>query len=93
MLSRFSVKRPYIVIVLVIVCLILGGVSLSKMKTNLLPNMDIPYLAVITTDPGASAEKVESDITDVLESSLSTVSGVKETQSQSSDNYSMVFLE
>ena len=93
MLSRFSVKRPYIVIVLVIVCLILGGVSLSKMKTNLLPNMDIPYLAVITTDPGASAEKVESEITDVLEGSLSTVSGVKETQSQSSDNYSMVFLE
>ncbi len=55
--------------------------------------MDIPYLAVITTDPGASAEKVESEITDVLESQLSTVSGVSETQSQSSDNYSMVFLE
>ena len=58
MLSRFSVKRPYIIVVAVIVALILGGVSLSKMKTDLYPEMDLPYLAVITTDPGASAEKI-----------------------------------
>lgn len=93
MLSRFSVKRPYVIIVAVIVALILGGVSLSKMKTNLLPDMDIPYLAVITTDPGATAEKVEEDVTDVLEGKLSTVSGVSKVQSQSSDNVSMVFLQ
>ena len=67
MLSRFSVKKPYIVTVAVIIILILGGVSLTKMKTDLLPDMDLPYLAVITTDPGASAEKVESEVTDVLE--------------------------
>lgn len=93
MLSRFSVKRPYIIIVAVIIALILGGVSLSKMKTDLLPDMDLPYVAVITTDPGASAEKVESEVTDVLEGALSTVSGVKTVQSQSSNNYSMIFLE
>ena len=93
MLSRFSVKRPYIIVVAVIVCLILGGVSISRMKTDLLPNMDMPYLAVITTDPGASAEKVEDEVTNVLESSLSTISGVKTTQSISSDNFSLVFLQ
>ena len=93
MLSRFSVKKPYIVTVAVIIILILGGVSLTKMKTDLLPDMDLPYLAVITTDPGASAEKVESEVTDVLEGSLSKVSGVSSVQSQSADNYSMVFLE
>lgn len=93
MLSRFSVKRPYIIIVAVIITLILGGVSVSKMKTDLLPEMDLPYLAVITTDPGSSAEKVEAEVTDVLEGSLSTVSGVSSVQSQSSDNFSMVFLE
>ncbi len=49
-LSRFSVKKPYIVTVAVIIILILGGVSLTKMKTDLLPDMDLPYLAVITTD-------------------------------------------
>ncbi len=93
MLSRFSVKRPYIIIVAVIIALILGCVSLSKMKTDLLPDMDLPYVAVITTDAGASAEKVESEVTDVLESALSTVSGVKTVQSQSANNYSMIFLE
>ena len=93
MLSRFSVKKPYIVTVAVIIILILGGVSLTKMKTDLLPDMDLPYLAVITTDPGASAEKVESEVTDVLEGSLSKVSGVSSVQSQSADNYSMIFLE
>ena len=93
MLSRFSVKRPYVIVVAVIVALILGGVSLSKMKTDLYPEMDLPYLAVITTDPGASAEKVESEVTDVLEGSLSTVSGVSDVTSTSSDNYSMIFLE
>ena len=93
MLSRFSVKRPYIVVVAVIVALILGGVSLSKMKTDLYPEMDLPYLAVITTDPGATAEEVESEITDVLEGSLATVNGVSNVTSKSSDNYSMIFLE
>lgn len=93
MLSRFSVKKPYIVTVAVIIILILGGVSLTKMKTDLLPDMDLPYLAVITTDPGASAEKVESEVTDVLEGSLSKVNGVSSVQSQSADNYSMIFLE
>lgn len=93
MLSRFSVKKPYIVTVAVIIILILGGVSLTKMKTDLLPDMDLPYLAVIATDPGASAEKVESEVTDVLEGSLSKVSGVSSVQSQSADNYSMIFLE
>lgn len=93
MLSRFSVKKPYIVTVAVIIILILGGVSLTKMKTDLLPDMDLPYLAVITTDPGASAEKVESEVTDVLEGSLSKVSGVSSVQSQSADNYSMISLE
>lgn len=92
MLSRFSVKRPYIIVVAVIITLVLGGVSLSKMKTDLLPEMDLPYLAVITTDPGASAEKVETEVTNILESSLSTVGGVSSVQSQSADNYSLIFL-
>ncbi|MGN0301867.1 MAG: efflux RND transporter permease subunit [Anaerotardibacter sp.] len=92
MLSRFSVKRPYVIIVAVIICLIVGGVSLSKMKTDLLPEMDLPYMAVITTDPGASAEKVEKEVTNVLEGSLSKVSGVTGVASTSSDNFSMIFL-
>lgn len=92
MLSRFSVKKPFTIVVCVIVALILGGVSLSKTKIDLLPEMDIPYLAVITTDPGATAEKVEEEVTDVLEGTLSTVTGVESVMSSSSDNFSLIFL-
>lgn len=92
-LSRFSVKRPYIIVVAVIVILILGGVSLSKIKTDLLPQMDLPYLAVITTDPGASAEKVEEEVTSVLEGALGTVNGVSGTTSTSANNFSLIFLQ
>ena len=93
MLSRFSVRKPYVIVVAVIVALILGGVSLTKMKTDLYPEMDLPYLGVITTDAGASAEEVESEVTDVLEGALSTVSGVSNVTSTSADNYSAIFLE
>ena len=77
----------------IVIALILGGVSLTRMKTDLFPEMDLPYLAVITTDPGASAEKVEAEVTDPLEGSLASVNGVKSITSQSNDNYSLVFLE
>ena len=93
MLSRFSVKKPFVIIVAVVIVLIFGAVSVTKMSTNLLPKMDIPYLAVITTDPGSSAENVESEVTNVLEGSLGTVTGVVSVQSTSADNYSMIFLE
>ena len=56
MLSKFSVKRPYIIVVAVIIALILGGVSLSKMKTDLLPDMDIP-LSLIHIYPKAHRRK------------------------------------
>lgn len=93
MLSRLSVKKPYLVLVAVIISLLLGGVSLSYMKTNLLPEFSVPYLAVMTTDVGASPEQVENDVTSVLEGELSSVSGVKNVTSYSMESYSMVFLE
>ena len=93
MLSRFSVKKPFTVLVAVIISLALGGVSLTYMKTNLMPEFSIPYLMVLTTDVGASPEQVEADVTGVLEDQLSTISGVENVMSSSMENYSMIFLE
>ena len=93
MLARFSVKKPFIVFVCVIIALMLGGVSIKYMKTNLFPEFDVPYLMVITTDIGASPQQVESDVTDVLEPSLAKVSGIKTVTSTSAENYSMIVLE
>ena len=93
MLSRYSVKRPMTVFVAVIVVIILGVVAFTGMTTDLLPNMDLPYVVVMTTYPGASPEKVESSVTRPLEQTLATTSGVLNISSVSNENYSLVVME
>lgn len=93
MLSKFSVKKPYTVIVGIVLVIILGVVSLSKMSTDLLPSMNLPYAIVITTYPGASPEQVESIVTEPVEGAMASTSNIKNISSVSSNNYSMVILE
>lgn len=92
-MGKLSVKKPFIILVAVIMVLVLGVVSLMNMTTDLLPNMSLPYLMVVTTYPGASPERVESDVVRPMESALGTVSGVKNVYSTCSENYGMVQLE
>jgi len=92
-MPKFSVKKPFTVLVMVIAIMILGFVSLSSMTTDLLPEMNLPYMIVITTYPGASPEKVESAVCEPMESALGTVSGVKNIYSMSYENYGIVQLE
>ena len=88
-----SVKKPFTVLVAVIVALMLAVVSLTKMTTDLLPEISTPYLVVVTTYPGASPEKVELEVAEPLEGALSTVTGVKNVTSSSAENYCMIMLE
>ena len=92
-MSKFCVKKPFTVLVAVIIVLTLSAVSLTKMTTDLLPEIDLPYMMVVTTDPGASPEKVENDVTKPLESALGTVTGVTKVTSSSRENVSIVLLE
>ena len=92
-MSKFSVKKPFTVLVMVVVIIILGVVSLSSMTTDLLPEMNLPYMIVITTYPGASPEKVESAVCVPMERALGSVSGVKNVYSMSYENYGIVQLE
>lgn len=50
---KFSVKKPLTVFVAVLAVLVLGVVAYLKMTPDLLPNMDFPYVVIVTTDPGA----------------------------------------
>lgn len=93
MLSKFSVKKPYTVLVGVVMIIVLGIVSFSKMTTDLLPNINLPYVIVMTTYVGASPETVEMVVTKPVESSMATVSNIAGISSVSSENYSMVILE
>lgn len=93
MISKFSVKRPYTVFVGIVMVLILGYVSFTRMTTDLLPSMELPYAIVITTYPGASPEEVESAVTVPIEESMATISNIKSVSSVSNENYSLVILE
>ncbi len=92
-MSKFSVKKPFTIFVAVFFVLILGVVSFTRMSTDLLPDISLPYVVVLTTYPGASPDKVGSTVTEPLESGLGTVTGVENVTSRSAENYSMVMLE
>ena len=92
-MSKFSVKKPLTVFVAVIAVLVLGVVAYLKMTPDLLPNMDLPYVMIMTTYPGASPEKVEQELTKPMEQTMSTLEHIKEVTSTSAENYSMVLLE
>ena len=93
MLAKFSVKKPLTVMLAVLVVIVLGVVSYTNMTPDLLPNMDFPYAVIVTTYPGASAEKVEGEVTKPIEQSMATLENFSKVQSTSSDNYSMVVLQ
>ena len=93
MLSKFSVKKAYTVIVGIVLIIILGVVSLSKMSTDLLPSMNLPYAIVMTTYSGASPEQVERIVTQPIEGAMASTSNIKNISSTSSNNMSMVVLE
>ena len=92
-MERFSVKKPFTILVAVIAVIVLGIVSFTKMPLDLLPQLSLPYLMVITTYPGASPEKVRKEISEPMENALGTVSNVENVYSVSSENFSMVQLE
>ncbi len=93
MISKYSVKKPFTVLVGVILVIVLGVVSLSRMTTDLLPDMSFQYALIITTDMGASPQEVESDVTAPIESAMATTSNIKNVSSMSYNSYSIVTCE
>lgn len=93
MIPRYSVKKPYTVLVGIVIVLILGYVAFTRMTTDLLPSMELPYAIVMTTYPGASPETIETSVTSPIESSMATLDNIENITSVSNENYSLVILE
>ena len=93
MLSKLSVKKPYTVLVAVVLILVLGFLSFRNMSTDLLPDMEFPYAIVMTTYPGASPEEVEAAVTKPVEQAMASITNMKEVSSVSNSNVSVVILE
>lgn len=90
---KYCVKKPFTVLVGVVMVLVLGFISFTHLTTDLLPAIELPYVVVVTSYPGASPEKVETSVTRPLEAALGTTGGVKNISSVSSENASAVILE
>lgn len=93
MLSKFSVRKPFTVLVAVVVVLVLGFLSFRDMSTDFFPSMELPYALVMTTYGGASPEEVEKAVSEPVEQAMASINNVKQIQSISVSNMSMVVME
>jgi len=87
-----SVKRPVTTILIFVALIVIGLYSLVRLPVDLYPEIELPFVTVLTTYPGASASDIESNVTRPLEDVLNSVSNLKELTSTSSDGLSVIFL-
>lgn len=88
-----AVKRPVTTIMLFVAVVVLGGYALRQLPIDFYPELEFPAISVMTMYDGASASDIETNVTDLIESNLNTVSDLKEITSVSRDNMSVVVLE
>ena len=93
MLSNVSVKKPLIVVVMLIIVIALGVVSYMHTNVDLLPEMELPYMVIVTVYAGQSPDTVEKEVTDPIEDAIAKVSGVDKIYSTSAEHYSMITLQ
>ena len=92
-MTKTSVKRPLTITMIFLVVLMFGGIGYSKMPANLMPDIDVPVAMVMTQWSGAGPEDVDEQISEPIEKSLSALSNVKTTISQSSEGVSIVVAQ
>jgi HAE1 family hydrophobic/amphiphilic exporter-1 len=92
-ISDFSVKKRVTVLMLTILILILGGISLTKLGLEMLPDMDYPVISIITSYEGAAPEDIEESVTEPIETAIATVKNIKALKSESMENVSLITVE
>lgn len=90
---KTSINKPVTTVLIFVAVAIIGLFSLNKLPIDQFPEIEPPYITVMTTYPGASASEIETNVTKIVENSLNSVDGLKEITSSSKDNMSMVALE
>lgn len=92
-LYRTSVNKPVTIALIFVTVAILGVFSLTKLSTNLFPDMGENTILVVTSYSGASAADIETNVTKPLENALNSVSNLKHLSSTSKENISVIALE
>ncbi|MDR3186371.1 MAG: efflux RND transporter permease subunit, partial [Christensenellaceae bacterium] len=93
MLSRASVKKPLLVIVMILIVLIMGVISYTQMSIDFLPNMNFPFLVAITVSPGLSPTEIESRVTAQVEDAVQAIQKIDSLQSISLEHASVVIMQ
>jgi hydrophobic/amphiphilic exporter-1 (mainly G- bacteria), HAE1 family len=92
-LPRLAVARPVLSTMLVVLCLVLGIFSLSRLRIDLFPDVEFPVVTVATVYPGAGPEEIETQVTDRIEEAVSTLAGIDVLRSFSQENVSIVIVQ
>ncbi|MFZ2491519.1 MAG: efflux RND transporter permease subunit [Thermoanaerobaculia bacterium] len=91
-LAEICVRRPVFATVIILALVVVGGFSYFKLGVDRFPNVEFPFIIVTTVLPGAAPEEIETEITDKVEESVNTISGIDELTSFSSENVSVVMV-
>lgn len=91
-LSHYAVKHPAVIGMILTAAIVFGFVSASGMNVAFIGKLSLPSVAVITVYPGAGAEDVEKEVTDILEEDFVTLSGIKDIKSVSKDSVSLITI-
>src|ERR1700720_1526630 len=92
-LAEICVRRPVFATMLVLTLMVVGGFSFFTLGLDLFPKIDFPTVVVSVSNPGASAEEVETDITKRIEDSVNTTSGIDSLTSTSVEGNSTVIIQ
>ncbi len=92
-LAEVCVKRPVFATMLILSLVVVGTFSFFSLGVDLFPKIDFPTLTVTVVNPGASPEEIETEITELIEESVNTISGIDELRSSSIEGVSRVFVQ
>ena len=91
-LAEICVRRPVFATMLIVALTVIGAFSFFTLGVDRFPKIELPIITVATADPGAAPEQIETEITDIIEGTVSTISGIEELRSTSVEGLSQVFI-
>ncbi len=92
-ISDFSIRRPVFAVMLVLALVALGFISLGRLGVDLFPRVEFPYIVVTSVLEGADPETMESEVSDILEENINTISGIESLRSINTAGVSRVLIE
>ena len=90
---KTAINKPITTGLIFVAVIVLGLFSLSRLPIDQMPEMDPPYITVMTTYAGANASEIETNVTKLIENAVNSVDGLKNITSTSKDNISVVTME